>query len=230
MPWAVHVDQRPAAVSVPRNAQEVTDVVRAAATVGLRIAPQSSGHGAGPFLGRDLSDVVLIRLHEFTGVSIDPHRQQARVLGGTLWQEVIEASAEHGLAALHGSSPDVAVAGYTLGGGLSWYGRQHGLAAHHLRAVELVLPDGRLVRADADHDADLFWAVKGGGGNFGIATALEFDLLPIADAYAGMLLWPAERAREVVQCWTEWTRSAPDQVTTSLRLMSFRRCRNCHPS
>ncbi|MGC3956288.1 MAG: FAD-binding protein [Propionicimonas sp.] len=220
-PWAVHIDQRPAAVAVPRTAQEVADLVRAAAAVGLRFAPQSSGHGAGPFLGRDLSDAVLVRLHELTGVSIDPGRRLARVLGGTLWQQVIEAAAGHGLAALHGSSPDVAVAGYTLGGGLSWYGRQYGLAAHHLRAVEIVLADGRLMRADAEQESELFWAVKGGGGSFGIVTALEFDLLPIPDVYAGMLLWPAERAREVAHAWAEWTRSAPTTITTSLRLMSF---------
>ncbi len=220
-PWAVHVDQRPAAVAVPHSAPEVAEVVRAATAAGLRIAPQSSGHGANPFARADLSEVVLVRLHELTGVSIDPEHRVARVLGGTLWQAVVEAAAAHGLAALHGSSPDVAVAGYTLGGGLSWYGRQHGLAAHHLRAVELVLADGRLVRADAEHEPDLFWAVKGGGGSFGVVTALEFDLLPIPDAYAGMLLWPAERAAEVVHRWAEWTRTAPDVASTSLRLMSF---------
>ena len=220
-PWAVQVDQRPAAVAVPHSAQEVAEVVRAAAAAGLRIAPQSSGHGASPFAGADLSGVLLIRLNEFTGVSVDPEHRLARVLGGTLWQTVVEAAAAHGLAALHGSSPDVAVAGYTLGGGLSWYGRRYGLAAHHLRAVELVLADGRLVRADAEHEAALFWALKGGGGSFGIVTALEFDLLPIPDAYAGMLLWPAERAAEVAHRWAEWTRTVPDAVTTSLRLMSF---------
>ena len=220
-PWAVHVDQRPAAVAVPHSAQDVLDVVRAATAAGLRIAPQSSGHGAGPFAGADLSDVVLVRLNEFTGVNVDAERRLARVVGGTLWQEVVDAAAQYGLAALHGSSPDVAVAGYTLGGGLSWYGRQHGLAAHQLRAVELVLADGRLVRADAEHQPDLFWAVKGGGGSLGVVTALELDLLPIADVYAGMLLWPGERAAEVAHRWAEWTRGVPETVTTSLRLMSF---------
>lgn len=220
-PWAVHVDQRPAAVAVPRSAPEVVAVVRAAAELGLRIAPQGSGHGAGPFLGADLSDVVLVRLSEFTGVSIDPDQRMARVLGGTLWQAVVEEASAHGLAALHGSSPDVAVAGYTLGGGLSWYARRYGLAAHHLRAVELVLADGRLVRADAGHEAELFWALKGGAGCFGIVTALEFDLLPVADVYAGLMLWPADRAREVVARWAAWTRTAPESATTSLRLMNL---------
>ena len=220
-PWAVQVDQRPAAVAVPRTAAEVVEAVLAAIDAGLRIAPQSSGHGASPFAAADLSDVMLIRLHELTGVTIDADRRIARVLGGTLWQPVVEAAAAYGLAARHGSSPDVAVAGYTLGGGLSWFARQHGLAAHHLTAVEIVLPDSRLVRADADHEPELFWALKGGGGSFGIVTALEFELLPMADVYAGMLLWPAERAAEVAQTWAAWTRVVPDSATTACRLMSF---------
>ncbi|BAK35784.1 oxidoreductase [Microlunatus phosphovorus NM-1] len=220
-PWAVQVDQRPAAVAVPRTAAEVVEAVLAAIDARLRIAPQSSGHGASPFAAADLSDVMLIRLHELTGVTIDADRRIARVLGGTLWQPVVEAAAAYGLAARHGSSPDVAVAGYTLGGGLSWYARQHGLAAHHLTAVEIVLADGRLVRADAENEPDLFWALKGGGGSFGIVTALEFELLPIADAYAGMLLWPGERAAEVARAWAQWTRTAPESATTACRLMSF---------
>lgn len=221
VPWAVHVDQRPATVAVPHSADEVVDIVRAAVGAGLRIAPQSSGHGAGPLVGVDLSDVVLIRLGELTGVEIDPEQRVARVLGGTLWEEVVRAAAPHGLAALHGSSPDVAVAGYTLGGGLSWYSRQYGLAAHHLRAVEIVLADGRLVRADETNESELFWALKGGGGSFGVVTALEFDLLLIGDAYAGMLLWPQDRAGEVVRAWGAWTRGLPESATTSLRLMNF---------
>lgn len=221
MPWAVQVDQRPAAVAVPHSAEEVVDVVRAAAAARLRVAPQSSGHGAGAFAGVDLSDVVLLRMNELTGVSIDAELRIARVLGGTLWDAVVQAAAPLGLAALHGSSPDVAVVGYTLGGGLSWYARQHGLAAHHLRAVKLVLPDGRLVRCDAEHEAELFWALKGGGGSLGVVTALEFDLLPIRDAYAGMLLWPGERAAEISHAWAAWTGSAPNSATTALRLMQF---------
>lgn len=220
-PWAVQVDQRPAAVAVPHSAEDVVDVVRAAAAAGLRIAPQSSGHGASPFTGLDLSDVVLVRLNELTGVTIDPDLRIARILGGTLWDEVVQAAGPHGLAALHGSAPDVAVAGYTLGGGLSWYARQHGLAAHHLRAVEIVLADGCLVRADAENEPELFWALKGGGGSFGVVTALEFDLLPIREAYAGMLLWPGERAAEVAHAWAAWTRDLSNAATTALRLMNF---------
>jgi len=127
----------------------------------------------------------------------------------------------HGYTALHGSAADVAVAGYTLGGGASFYGRKHGLASGSVLAVELVTADGSIVRCDAEHEPDLFWAVRGGGGSFGVVTAIELRLLPMADVYAGMLLWDRERAPEVCRAWVAWTKELPDSVTTSMRVMSF---------
>jgi len=218
-PWNVAVDQRPAAVAVPTSAEEVMEVVRAAAAAGLRVVPQSTGHNAGPLAGR-IDDAVLLRLSDFTGVSVDPEQGVARVLGATLWQDVVEAAAAHGLAVMHGSSPDVAAAGYLLGGGLSWYARHLGLACNHVVAAELVLADGSLVRVDADHNPDLFWALRGGGGNFGVVTALEIRLLPYADVYAGLLAWDGSRASEVCRTWAEWTHGLAEEVTTSLRLLS----------
>jgi len=220
LPWNVAVDQRPAAVAVPHTVAEVADVVRAAAAGGLRIAPQSSGHAAAPLEGR-LAETVLLRLTELTGVHVDAERRIARVEGGTLWQDVIAAAAPYGLTALHGSSPDVAVAGYVLGGGLSFYGRAHGLATNSVDAIELITADGALVRTSAEENAELFWALRGGGGNFGVVVAIELRLLPIADVVAGMLLWPIERAPEVTKAWAGWTRTVPESVTTSLRVMSF---------
>ena len=221
LPWNLAVDQRPVAVAVPHDAAEVSEVVRAAAAAGLRVAPQSSGHNAAPLAERGLDDVVLVRLSEMTGVSVDPEARTVRVVGGTLWRDVVAAVAPYGLAVMHGSSPDVAVAGYTLGGGLSWYARRHGLATNSLTAVEVVTADGTMVRADADENAELFWALRGGGGNLGVVTALELRLLPVADVYGGMLLWDRERAPEVTRAWSEWTRDLPESVTTSLRVMSF---------
>lgn len=122
---------------------------------------------------------------------------------------------------LHGSSPDVAVAGYTLGGGLSWYARTHGLACNQLEAAEVVLADGTLVRTDAEHHPDLFWALRGGGGNFGVVTALELRLLPIADVHAGLLLWDGSLASAVCRAWAGWTDGLDEAVTTSLRLLSL---------
>lgn len=218
--WNLAVDQRPAAVVLPHSVQEVADVVRVAAAARLRVAPQSTGHGAAPLGEQRLDDVVIVRLSELTGVSVDPEAGTARVVGGTLWQEVIAETSRYGLTALHGSAPDVAVAGYVLGGGLSFYGRRHGLAANDLRAVEVVTGNGNLVRASVDENAELFWAVRG-GGTHGVVVAMEIGLLPYADVVAGMLLWDRERAPEVLRAWAAWTREVPDSVTTSLRVMSF---------
>jgi FAD/FMN-containing dehydrogenase len=219
MPWNVAVDQRPAAVAFPVDADEVSDVVRAATAHGLRVAPQGTGHNAGP-LG-PLEDTVLLRTSGMTGVHVDPERRVVRVAAGVLWQDVVEAAAAHGLAALHGSSPDVGVVGYSLGGGIGWYARQLGLATNSVTAVELVLGDGTQVRADEDHHPDLFWAVRGGGGSFGIVTAMELRLFEIETAYAGMMLWDQEHAEKVLRAWAAWTVDAPDCVTTSFRMLNL---------
>ncbi|MFT4110993.1 FAD-binding oxidoreductase [Propionicimonas sp.] len=219
-PWNVALTQRPAAVAVPTSVEEVVELVRAAVGAGLRIVPQSTGHGAGALAGR-FEGAVLLRLSDLTGVTVDGGRRVARIVGATVWGEVSAAAAAHGLAVMHGSSPDVAAAGYCLGGGLSWYGRRHGLACNRLVAVDIVLADGTLVRADADHHPDLFWALRGGGGSFGVVTAVEIGLLPYADAYAGMLGWDGSRAAEVCRAWAEWTHGLAEDATTSLRLLSI---------
>jgi FAD/FMN-containing dehydrogenase len=162
---------------------------------------------------------VLVSTQRMRGVEIDVAARTARVQAGTLWLEVSEASSPHGLFPLSGSSPDVGVVGYTLGGGLSWLARKHGLAANHVTAIELVTPDGRHVRATADEHADLFWALRGGGGNFGVVCAIEFRLFEYGEVYAGMFLFPFERAGEVLRAWRDWTLTAPEEVTTSMRPM-----------
>lgn len=219
--WNLAADQRPAAVAIPTSVAEVVAVVRAAVSAGLLVAPQSTGHGASALAEQDLSEVVIVRLSSLTGVSVDAPSRTASVVGGTLWGDVVAAAAPYGLTAMHGSAPDVAVAGYALSGGLSFYGRRHGVAANSVRSVEVVTADGALVRADAEEHSDLYWAVRGGGGNLGVVVGLELDLLPYADVYAGMLLWDVERAPEVVRAWAAWTREAPESATTSLRVMSF---------
>ena len=221
MPWNVAAQQQPAAVAVPTSAEEVQLVVRAAKASGLRVAPQGTGHGAGALAARDLADVVLVRTTELTGVSVDPTTRTARAGAGALSEHVVVAAAEHGQVCLHGSSPDVGVAGLSLGGGLGWYGRKHGLACNHLRAVELVTADGELVRADAETNADLFWALRGGGGNFGVVTAIELGLLPIVDVYAGNMIWDIADFEKVLRHYNAWAPTAPDEVTSSLRAMRF---------
>jgi hypothetical protein len=221
MPWNVAVDQRPAAVAAPTTPEEVSAVVRAAAELGLRIAPQSSGHGAAMATVAGLNDAVLLRTTGLTGVTIDPSTQTARIGSGAIWDDVVTAAATHGLAALHGSSPDVSVVGFALGGGIGWYGRKHGIATNSITAVDLVTADGSYVRADATQNTDLFWALRGGGGNFGVVTALEMRLFPIADAVGGFMLWDITAAEPVLRRWVDWARTAPDEVTTAFRIMRF---------
>jgi FAD/FMN-containing dehydrogenase len=218
VPWNAAVDQRPAAVAYPASAAEVAEVVIAARRAGLRVAPQGTGHNPRP-LG-PLGDVVLLRTAAMRAVTVDPVSRTARVDAGVLWQDAVEAAAEHELAALHGSSPDVGVVGYSLGGGIGWYARRLGLQANQVTAVELVTADGDQLRSDADHEPDLFWALRGGGGNFGIVTALEFALHDVGQPYAGMMIWDAMRAAAVLERWTRWAASTPDEATTALRIVT----------
>jgi FAD/FMN-containing dehydrogenase len=217
--WQANVDQRPAAVAYPACAEEVVAVVRIAAGAGLRVAPQGTGHNASPLAA--LTDTVLVRTSAMRDIRIDAAARIARVEAGALWSDVVEPAADFGLAALHGSSPDVGVLGYSLGGGMGWYARKLGLQTNHLRTVEIVTADGVFRRVDATHEPELFWAVRGGGGNFGVVTAVEFDLFPITDAYAGWLVWDWQHAAEIVPAWVEWTRACPDEATTSLRLLQL---------
>ena len=219
LPWNVAVDQRPAAVAYPRTPAEVATVVRRAVAEGLRIAPQSTGHNAGPLAAQGLDDVVVIRTSEMGSAIADPARGIVRVEGGAVWEPAVEAAAAHGKAVLHGSSPDVGIAGYSLGGGIGWYARRLGLATNSLTAVELVLADGTLIRADAATNRELFWAVRGGGGSFGVVTALEFRMHDIASAYAGMMVWDLSRIEPVLREWAAWAPGAPDEVTTAFRAM-----------
>jgi FAD/FMN-containing dehydrogenase len=213
------VDQQPAGIALPQSADEVSDVVRSAAAEGKRVAAQCTGHNAEP-LG-SLANTVLLRTAGLGGVEIDADAGKARVGAGALWGDVIPRASELGLAALHGSAPNVGIAGYTLGGGLSFYVRKHGLACNRVTAMDLVVAGGEQIRVDAKNEPDLFWAVRGGGGSFGVVTALEFDLLRLPEIFAGALLFPAEQAREVLRGWLDWTAGMPEEMTSVGRLMNF---------
>jgi len=215
----VLLSQKPAGIVTPAGAADVVDAVEHAKAAGLRIGAQRTGHSAEP-LG-DLADTLLVRTGAMNTVSIDAGRRVARVGAGALWGDLVPGASEHGLAACHGSSPTVGIVGYTLGGGVGWYARRHGMQCNRVTAVELVDATGTEQRVDAGTDAELFWALRGGGGDFGIVTALEFELLPIAQVFAGALFFPLERAAEVLHTWHEWTAAAPDEVTSVGRLLSF---------
>ncbi len=218
--WNLAIDQHPALVALPESAADVAAVVSYAAENELRVAMQGTGHGAGA-RGGELAGAILVKTERMRRIEIDPVSRTARVEAGVLWAEVAEAAGQYGLAALAGSSPDVGVVGYTLGGGLSWLGRRYGLAASHVVSVEIVTADGAIRRIDAETDPDLFWAVRGGGGSFGAVTAIEFALFPVAEVYAGVMLWPIERAAEILHAWREWTADMPDDMTTVGRLLQL---------
>jgi FAD/FMN-containing dehydrogenase len=215
--WNLAVDQQPAAVVVPERADDVVEAIHFARRNGLRVAMQGTGHGASP-LG-SLADSVLVKTHRMNNVQIDAERRRARVGAGAIWEQVVEPATGHGLTALHGSSPDVGVVGYTLGGGVGWFARQHGLAANSVTAVELVTADGDEVRVDADNEPDLFWGLRGGGGNFGAVTAVELELYPVEQAYAGWLVWPWERSRDVLARWAELTETFPETLSSLARIL-----------
>jgi len=217
--WNLAVDQHPAAVAWPASAEDVAHVIGFAREYGLRVAAQGTGHNAAP-LG-SLADTILVKTAAMRRVTVDPAARIARAEAGVVWLEVAEAAAGHGLAALAGSSPDVGVVGYTIGGGMSWLGRAYGLSANNVEAIEVVTADGRLVRADAYTETDLFWALRGGGGSFGVVTGIELRLFPITEVYAGLLWWPAGAAAEVLQAWRQLTQGdLPEDFTTSARLIN----------
>jgi FAD/FMN-containing dehydrogenase len=213
------VDQRPELIVRPKDEGEVAGAVRHAREEGLRVAPQRTGHNAEPI---DWSrPAMLLRTDAMQGVDIDAPNHRARVQGGARWLDLVDDASDMGLAALHGSARDIGITGYSLGGGQGWLGRKHGLQSNSVTAVELVTADGELVRADRDNEAELFWALRGGGGNFGVVTAIEFDLYPLEELYAGSLFFGFERGDEVAHAWREWTSSLPDEVTSVMKLLQL---------
>src|SRR3954466_14655058 len=217
--WNLAADQRPAAVVFPENESDVAFAMAYAREAGLRVSVQGTGHNPMP-LG-EMSDSVLIRTSRMRQVDIDPGARRARVQAGAIWSDVAAPANGHGLAALVGSSPDVGVVGHPLGGGIGSLGRKHGIQTNSVTAIELVTPDGDHVRTDAAHDPDLFWALRGGGGNFGVVTAMEFRLYPVEQLYGGWLIWPWEQSHDVISRWVEWTRETPDEVTSMARIMQL---------
>jgi FAD/FMN-containing dehydrogenase len=218
--WNLAVDQRPSMVVFAETPADVAAAVRLARALEQRIAPQATGHNAEP-LG-SLENTILLKTERMRAVTIDPDARSARVEAGVLAGRLAETAAPHGLAAVTGTSADVGFVGYTLGGGIGVLSRRFGLASSHVRAFELVTADGELVRADHQHHPDLFWALRGGGGSFGVVTAVVTELLPVPDAYAGTLWYPIERAAEVLQAWRELVQACPpDELSTIARMMSF---------
>ncbi|HYX98861.1 MAG TPA: FAD-binding oxidoreductase [Mycobacterium sp.] len=211
----------PAVIVVAHNATDVQAAIAFAAGQHRPVLVKATGHQiVGTAQGS-----VLITTHWMNDVAIDAVDRMATVGAGALWGEVVQKAAEAGLAPLNGSNPTVGVAGYTLGGGLSpTLGRSHGYAADHVRSLDVVTADGELRHVDAESDPDLFWALRGGKGNFGVVTALKFELFPVSRLYGGGIYFSAERMVEVLRTWTAWHPNTPETMNSSfaaLRLPSL---------
>ncbi|RDI65481.1 FAD-binding oxidoreductase [Nocardia pseudobrasiliensis] len=206
---------RPALVVGARHAEDVRAAVEYAARHGLPIAVQATGHG----LSVALDGGVLISTRRMTDISIDPDARTAKVAAGVQAGPLIEAATAHGLAPLNGSSLSVGVIGYHLGGGLGILARTFGYAADHVRAIELVTADGRLRRLVPGDE--LFGAVLGTGGNFGVVTALEFELVPLTSVYGGQLVFDTALVGPALRAWREWTRDVPEEMTSAITVMTM---------
>ncbi len=208
------LDPHPALVVQAAGTADVQAVVLAASRHSRPFAVQSTGHGT--HVAHD--GAYLLRTGAMASVLIDPDRRVARVGPGARWGDVLRAAAPFGLAPLSGSSPDVGVTGYTLGGGLGWLARRYGLAADSVLRAVVVTADGELTIADPDRNTELFWALRGGGGSFGVVTGLEFRLYPVATVCAGAVTFGRERAAETLAFYRDWIARVPDALSTAVLL------------
>jgi hypothetical protein len=215
--WNLAADQQPAAVAFVESADDVAKVVGFARENVLRVTGQGTGHGAAP-LGA-LDDTILIKTERMRGVEVKD--DSARIEAGALAEDVAEAAIQKDRCSMPGTSPNVGVTGYTLGGGLSWLGRKYGWACNRVTSIELVTADGEARTVDAGTEPDLFWALRGGGGGFAIATALHVELLPITEAYAGALLLPPELTSDGVRAYRDWAAGAPEEVGSMVRVLNL---------
>jgi FAD/FMN-containing dehydrogenase len=214
-PWQLHVRQEPAAVVMAASAADVVAAVSFARDQGLPVAVQGTGHGAVI----PANDALLINTSRMQGVSVDPETRSAFVEAGVKWGPVLEAAQAVGLAPLLGSTTDVGVMGYSLGGGMGWLARKYGLAVDSIRSLDIVTPDGALRHADPQHEPELFWGVRGGAGNFGVVTRVELELFPVTEVYGGNIFFPISMGREVIRAYREWIKTLPEEWTTGVVIM-----------
>jgi FAD/FMN-containing dehydrogenase len=215
--WNGAIDRRPACIARCRGTADVAAVVRFAGDHGLEIAVRGGGHNVAGTAVCD--DGIVIDLSEMRAVSVDPVRRAALVQGGALWGDVDHETQAHGLATTGGIVGHTGVGGLSLGGGIGWLMRKHGLTVDNLLEAELVTAEGEIIRASADDHPDLFWALRGGGGNFGVVTAFRFALHPVGPVVtAGPVFWAAEHTGEVLRFYREFVAGAPDELGNVVRL------------
>ena len=209
--WNADVDRRPAVIARCTSAADVSAAVRAAVENGLELAIRGGGHSIS---GKSVvDDGLMVDLSRMNAVTVDPDARRARTGGGALLGDLIAAAQEHGLALPVGAVSHTGVGGLTLGGGMGWLTRKHGLTVDNLLSAEVVLADGRVVRASADEHADLFWALRGGGGNFGVVTEFEFALHPVGPMVEfAMLFWGLDQGADALRAARDIVGSLPAGV------------------
>lgn len=208
-----------AATSTPETPDQVAQALARAREKDLQVVVVSSCHGLPPI--GDLTGSMLLDMSRFDEVSIDPDTGVARVGGAADWRHLMAAAAPKGLIGPFGSSATVGITGFMMGGGIGPFSRHLGLACNSMLAAEIVTPDGIVRRVDADSDPDLFWALRGGGGGFGVVTALELQLTRMTEMSGGLMIWPMEKAAQVVPAWADWTRTAAGDLTSSVRMVNL---------
>jgi len=211
------VSHAPEIVVGAADADDVLQSVRFARERGMPVAVQSTGHGAHV----PVASGLLVSTRRLDGVSVDPAARAATVGAGARWAAVIAAAAEHGLAPVPGSSDNVGVAGYLLGGGLGPLARSHGVSSDYLTGLTVVTGEGELVEADEHQNPDLFWALRGGKSGLGVVTALRLRLVELRTLYAGSLFFAEEHIETVLRTWAGWTATADPAVTTSVAIIRF---------
>jgi FAD/FMN-containing dehydrogenase len=216
-PFDHSVVHQPAIVVGAASSADVVAAVRFARDNGLGVAVQATGHGVSVAA----ENALFISTRRMVGCQVDAARRTARIEAGVRWQDVIKAAAKHGLAPLSGSAAFVGAVSYVLGGGVGVLARRYGYAADHVRWIDVVTADGTARRASPDQDTELFWALRGGKGNFGVVTAIEVDLVPVETLYGGGLFFDAPDARAVLHAYRQWVTGLPDELSSSFCMVPF---------
>jgi hypothetical protein len=216
-PWMVNVDQQPAAVLEVAHVGDVVEAVRFAAAHGTSVSAQPTGHAPRT----TLDGTLLLRTRALQGIEVDRVRGTVSVGAGVKWGELCAVLDGTGLMALAGSNPDPSVVGLILGGGVSWFTRAHGFTANSVVSLDVVDPSGEFVHVTRASDPDLFWALRGGGGDFGIVVRLELALFDAPEMYGGQLLWPVEHAPAVLKAFRDLALVAPRELTMWAHVLHF---------
>lgn len=214
---ATTFEQHPAIIVLPAAAADVVAAVNFAREHALPIAVQGGGHGHP----HPADGALLVNFANMRGVQINAETATARIEPGVKGLDIVQAASQYGLAPLTGFAPTVGFVGYLLGGGFGWLVRQYGPAAGSLRSAEVVTADGRLLQVSENSHPDLFWGLRGGGGNFGIVTALECSLYPVKEVFGGQIAYPIAQGKEVLRAYSRWVKTVPNELTTALRIVHF---------